>query len=55
MHHSRPLPLTFEGPEEQGFGDKNCQNGSQGKPCLMNLNRALDKRGYLMVIRDNFC
>ena len=32
MHHLGPLPLTFEGPE-QGFGGKNCQNGSQGKPC----------------------
>ena len=31
MHHSGPLPLTFEGPE-QGLGGKNCQNGSQGKP-----------------------
>ena len=29
MHHSGPLPLTFEGPE-QGFGGKNCQNGSGG-------------------------
>ena len=29
MHLSRPLPLTSEGPE-QGFGDINCQNGSQG-------------------------
>ena len=24
--------LTFEGPE-QSYGGKNCQNGSQGKPC----------------------
>ena len=31
MHGSGPLPLTFEGPE-QGFGGKNCQNGSRGKP-----------------------
>ena len=30
MHHSGPLPLTFED-LEQGFGGKNCQNGSQGK------------------------
>ena len=29
MHHSGPLPLTFEGPE-QGFGGKNCQSGSRG-------------------------
>ena len=27
MHHSGPLSLTFEGPE-QGFGGKNCQNRS---------------------------
>ena len=33
MHHSGLLPLTFEG-LEQGFGGKNCQNGSQGKPCV---------------------
>ena len=33
MHRSGPLPLTFEGPE-QGFGGKNCQNESQGKPCV---------------------
>ena len=33
MHHSGPLPLTFEG-LEQGFGGKNCQNGSLAKPCL---------------------
>ena len=32
MHHSGPLPLAFEGPE-QGSGGKNCQNGSRGKPC----------------------
>ena len=31
MHHSGPLLLTFEDPN-QGFGGKNCQNGSQGKP-----------------------
>ena len=31
MHHSGPLPLTFESPE-QGFGSKNYQNGSQGEP-----------------------
>ena len=30
MHCSRPLLLTFEGPE-QGFGGKNCQNGSREK------------------------
>ena len=30
MHHSGPLPLAFEGPE-QGFGGKNCLNGSRGK------------------------
>ena len=30
MHHSGPLPLTFEGPE-QGSGGKNCQNGSRRK------------------------
>ena len=29
MHHLGPLPLTFEG-GEQGFGGKNCQNGSRG-------------------------
>ena len=33
MHHSGPLPLSVEGPE-QGFLDKNCQNVSQGKPCV---------------------
>ena len=32
MHHSRPLPLAFEG-AEQGFGGKNCQK-CQGKPCI---------------------
>ena len=31
MHHSGPFPLVFKSPE-QGFGDKNCQNESQGKP-----------------------
>ena len=31
MHHSGPLPLTVEG-LEQGFGGKNHQNGSRGKP-----------------------
>ena len=36
MHHSGPLPLAFEGPE-QGFGGKVCQNGSWGKT-LMALN-----------------
>ena len=30
MHHSGPLPQTFEGPE-QGFWDNTCQNGSRGK------------------------
>ena len=30
-HHSGPLLPTFEGPE-QGFGSKNCQNGSGKKP-----------------------
>ena len=30
MHHSGPLPLTFEG-LEQNFGGKNCQNASQEK------------------------
>ena len=30
MHHSGPLPLIFEGPE-QGLGGKNCQNGGSGK------------------------
>ena len=33
MHHSGPLPLIFESPE-QGFWGKNCQNESQGKPCF---------------------
>ena len=33
MHHSGSLPLMFEGPE-QGFGGKNCQNASRGKPDL---------------------
>ena len=33
MHHSGPLPLTFEG-LEQGFGGKNCQNASPGKLCV---------------------
>ena len=33
MHHSGPLSLIFEG-LEQGFGGKNCQNGSRAKPCL---------------------
>ena len=31
MHHSGPLPLTFEGPV-QGSVSKNCQNASQGNP-----------------------
>ena len=31
MHHKDPCPLKNEGPE-QGFGRKNCQNASQGKP-----------------------
>ena len=26
MHHSGPLPITFEDPEH-GFGGKNCQMG----------------------------
>ena len=30
MYCSGPLPLAFEGPE-QGFGGKNCQNGSLGE------------------------
>ena len=30
MNQSRPLLLTFEGPEH-GFGGKNCQNMSQGE------------------------
>ena len=34
MHCSGPLPLTFEG-LEQGFGGKNYQNGSLGKPCFV--------------------
>ena len=29
MHHTGPLPLIFEGPE-QGLGVKNCQNASLG-------------------------
>ena len=33
MHHSGPFPLVFKSPE-QGFGGKNCQNASQGKPCV---------------------
>ena len=33
MHCSGPLLLTFDDPE-QGFGGKNCQNGSRGKPCF---------------------
>ena len=33
MHHSGHLPKKFEGPE-QGFEGKNCQNMSQGKPCM---------------------
>ena len=33
MHGSGSLSVAFEGPE-QGFGGKNCQNGSRGKPCL---------------------
>ena len=37
MHRSGPLPLTFEGPK-QGFGGKNCQNVSRGKPCGNNNN-----------------
>ena len=28
-----PLPMSFEGPE-QGFVGINCQNASQGKPCI---------------------
>ena len=32
MYHSGPLPLIFKG-TEQGFGGKNCQSLSQGKPC----------------------
>ena len=30
MHRSEPLPLIFKAPK-QSFGDKNCQNASQGK------------------------
>ena len=33
MHHSGPLLLTFES-LQQGFGGKNCQNGSRGKTLL---------------------
>ena len=40
MHHSGPLPLTFKGPE-QGFGGKNNQNASQGKPCSIFVNTVL--------------
>ena len=30
----RTFVPNFEGPEN-GFGSKNCQNASQGKPCCM--------------------
>ena len=48
MHHSGPLPLSFESPE-QCFEGKNCQNVSQGKPCqLMPCTKVL--RGMSVVI-----
>ena len=34
MHRSGPLLPTFEGPE-QGFGSKNCQNGSGKNLCML--------------------
>ena len=33
MHHSEPFSLALKSPE-QGFGGKNCQNGSQGKTLI---------------------
>ena len=45
MHHSGPLPLVFEGPE-QGFEGKNCQNASQGNPCPCRLQFYYIKVGY---------
>ena len=34
MHHTGPSPLIFKGPK-QGFGGKNCQKASRGKPSFI--------------------
>ena len=49
MHHSGPLPRTFEGPE-QGFGDKNCQNASPGKPWLLEERTGISSLNFIQAV-----
>ena len=41
MQHSGPFPLALKSPD-QGLGGKDCQNGSQGKPCQYIINISED-------------
>ena len=52
MHHSGPLPLTFEGPE-QGFGVKTAKMRVREKPIIMFC--TVSRCNQISVFDNNDC